>query len=116
MGGGVEMQHVRHIAESQRIARSFVHILRPSLRAADDEAVGIVRADDGDDGFVVGLDDPAPVMLVERLIPGLVDAKLAVFSDDAPFRRARFVQGSRTCAPRESQKRKGSLLRWAVAS
>lgn len=52
--GGVEMQSVRNIGIRQLVSRCFIHILRPSVGAGDDEIFAML-SDDWDDLLVVRL-------------------------------------------------------------
>jgi len=70
VGVGVEVNRVGQILTTDWIPRGFIHILRPSLGAQDDD-VAAVLPNHRDELLVVWLDGSRPAHL-ERLIVGLI--------------------------------------------
>ena len=72
VSGGVEVQRVHDVGVGQRVGRRGGKILRPGGRPHDDDCIGVVGADDGNDRLGIGL-DVGPARAAVGLVAYLVD-------------------------------------------
>ena len=68
----IEMERIGKVGARDRIGGGLVDVLAPAARAEDNDIVGIVRADRGDDLGVIGLEHSRPAMLGQGLVIGFV--------------------------------------------
>ena len=85
MGRGIEMQRIKNVfLTSDRIIRRLIDVLRPSLRADNNQIVRVNGADSSYHRLGIRLDRAVPIRRIQRLIINFINdvGRLAVALGD----------------------------------